>query len=55
MENYINLFCILGTLFYIVGIFYRRCYLDINKHKDKIGYTETKEYIIRLEKEMSNG
>lgn len=40
-----NKFVIVMTVIYLVGIFYRRCYKDVKKYKDKIGYTEDLEYI----------
>ncbi|GAA0101719.1 hypothetical protein UT300012_24340 [Paraclostridium bifermentans] len=40
-----NVAIIVVTIIYLVGIFYRRCYKDIQKYKDRIGYTEDMEYI----------
>ena len=45
------------TVVYLVGIFYRRCYKDVKKYKDKIGYTEDLEYVKKYTqkiKEYSN-
>lgn len=48
----IETICVVLTCFYVVGIFYRNCVIQICEHKDKIGYTETLEYINNLKKEM---
>ena len=52
MGNWINTGCIILTIFYIIGIFYKKCILDIKDYKDKTGYTESLEYIKRIEDEI---
>lgn len=40
------------TAVYLVGIFYRRCYKDVQKYKDKIGYTDDLEYVRKYEQKI---